>query len=74
MFGFEPEEAKQLGSAGRFKKRIQKFKDKGKMFPSGQHLLWWWFHNIVAHGAIAVVPCKGTFWLHDWSSKKLNAE
>ena len=72
MFGFEPEEAQKLGSYGRFHKRIEKFKNRP--FPYAQHYFWWIFHNCVAHMLIGVCPVSWTFKLHDWTSKKLNAE
>lgn len=73
MFGFEAEEAEQLGSWGRFHKRIDKFKAAGKRCPILQHHCWWLFHNCVAHMLIGLIPHRVTFWLHDWTSKKLNA-
>lgn len=74
MYGFEPEKAKKLGSWGRFYKRIDKFKAAGKKCPLLQHHLWWLFHNCVAHMLIGIIPCQCTFSLHDWTSRKLNAE
>ena len=73
MFGFEKEEAKALGSEGRYAKRIEKFKLAGKRFPRLQHYAWWVLHNIGAHGLLAVCPCRWTFRFHDWTSIKLNA-
>lgn len=32
---------------------------------------WWLLHNIVAHAAIGLLPCRPTFALHDWSAKKM---
>jgi hypothetical protein len=32
----------------------------------------WVLHNVVAHTAIGLVPCKATFAFHDWSAKKMN--
>lgn len=74
MFGFNEEEAKQLGSAGRFKARIEKFKSNGAKFPRTQHYFWWIIHNLLAHGALAIIPCSYTFRFHDWTSRKLNAD
>ncbi len=74
MFGFEKEEAKELGSWGRFYARIEKFRAKGRSFPVVRHHFWWLFHNCVAHMLIGLVPFKWSFWLHDWTSRKLNAE
>ena len=73
MFGFDPDEAKVLGSEGRYAKRIEKFKARGVRFPRLQHYGWWMFHNIVAHGLLAIYPCRFTFRFHDWTSVKLNA-
>jgi len=73
MFGFEEEEAKVLGSEGRYAKRIEKFRARGVRFPRLQHYAWWVIHNIGAHGMLAVYPCRWTFRFHDWTSVKLNA-
>lgn len=73
MFGFEIEEARQLGSAGRYEKRIEKFKAAGASFPRLQHYAWWLLHNLLAHGFLALCPCKWSFAFHDWSSVRLNA-
>lgn len=73
MFGFEPLEAKRLGSAGRYEKRIEKFRAAGAKFPRLQHFAWWLLHNLVAHGLLGLFPCRWTFAFHDWSSVKLNA-
>ena len=73
MFGFQQDEAEELGSEGRFARRIEKFRAAGKSFPRVQHYFWWLVHNVVAHGSIAVVPCRSTFRFHDWTSIKLNA-
>jgi hypothetical protein len=32
----------------------------------------WVLHNVVAHTAIGLAPCKATFAFHDWSAKKMN--
>ena len=32
----------------------------------------WMLHNIVAHAAIGLLPCKATFGLHDWSARAMN--
>ncbi len=74
MFGFEPDEAEKLGSEGRYERRIEKFRAAGKRAPRVQHYAWWVIHNAVAHGFLAVVPCRLTFRFHDWTSKKLNAQ
>ena len=74
MFGFEPEEAEELGSAGRFRRRIQKFRNKGRRCPVIQHYCWWVIHNAVAHLFLAIAPFKWSFAFHDWTSRKLNAE
>lgn len=74
MIGFEREEAKVLGSRGRFYRRIQKFRNKGKRFPAIQHYFWWVLHNAVAHLFLAAAPVKYAFDFHDWTSRKLNAE
>jgi hypothetical protein len=74
MFGFEPQEAKKLGSEGRFYARIDKFKEAKKPLPRTQHLFWWVFHNCVTHFLLGVCPVKYSFQLHDWSSRKLNAK
>jgi hypothetical protein len=73
MFGFDPEEAKELGSAGRYKVRIEKFKARGVKFPHLQHYFWWIVHNIIAHSMLAI-PCNFSFNFHDWTSRKLNAD
>ncbi len=73
MFGFESEEAEELGAAGRYEKRIEKFVAKKRKFPRLQHFSWWIIHNCVAHPFL-LIPCKWSFQFHDWSSKKLNAE
>jgi hypothetical protein len=73
MFGFEKEEAKALGSEGRYAARIEKFKVQGKRFPRLQHYAWWFVHNIFAHGWLAIWPCRKSFRFHDWTSIKLNA-
>lgn len=73
MFGFEPEEAKILGSEGRYAKRIEKFVLRGDRFPRLKHYAWWLLHNLIAHGALALCPCRFTFRFHDWTSIKLNA-
>lgn len=72
--GYTPEKTKEIGSWGRFYIRIEKFRLAGKMFPLVQHHCWWLFHNCVAHMSIGLIPCRFTFWLHDWTSRKLNAE
>lgn len=74
MFGFEPEEAQALGSAGRYEARIKKFEATGSRYPRIVHYFWWVLHNVGAHGFLAVAPCKYAFRFHDWSSKKLNAQ
>jgi len=74
MFGFEPQEAKKLGSEGRFHARIEKFKEAEKPLPRTQHLFWWVFHNAITHPLLAFFPVRWSFQLHDWSSKKLNAK
>ena len=73
MFGFEREEAQELGSEGRYAKRIEKFQARGARFPKLQHYMWWVIHNIGAHGLLAICPCRATFNFHDWTSIKLNA-
>ena len=73
MFGFDEEEAIELGSAGRFQARIEKFRIAGKRFPLLQHYAWWVIHNAGAHVFLAAVPCKWSFDFHDWTSRKLNA-
>lgn len=73
MFGFEREEAKALGSEGRYAKRIEKFEARGDRFPRLKHYLWWLLHNFVAHGLLAVFPFRFSFWFHDWTSIRLNA-
>lgn len=40
MFGFEPSEARVLGSEGRYAKRIEKFKARGDKFPKAKHYFW----------------------------------
>jgi hypothetical protein len=72
MFGFEPDEAKVLGSEGRYAKRIEKFRAKGVRFPRLRHYIWV-VHNIFAHGMLAICPCRWTFRFHDWTSIRLNA-
>lgn len=32
----------------------------------------WLLHNIVAHAAIGLLPCKATFDLHDWTARAMN--
>jgi len=73
MFGFREEEAKELGSQGRFKRRIEKFVLAGKSFPVLQHYMWWLIHNWLAHFMIGLLPLKPFFQFHDWTSRKLNA-
>ncbi len=73
MFGFDLEEAKVLGSEGRYAKRIEKFRAKGVSFPRLRHYFWWVFHNVGAHGLLAICPCRWTFRFHDWTSVRLNA-
>lgn len=73
MFGFLPEEAKVLGSEGRYAKRIEKFKARGDRFPRLKHYCWWFIHNVFAHGFLAICPCRASFRFHDWTSIKLNA-
>lgn len=73
MFGFEPQEAKVLGSEGRYFQRIEKFRARGDRFPRLKHYCWWVLHNIGAHGLLAVYPCRWTFRFHDWTSIRLNA-
>lgn len=74
MFGFEQEEATKLGAEGRFAARIEKFRKYGSRAPLLSHYCEWLFHNMVAHGLLAIAPCRWTFRLHDWSSRRLNAE
>lgn len=74
MFGFEPTAAKILGSSGRYEARIRKFRDARKRLPVVQHKFWWVFHNCVAHMLLGISPCQWSFRLHDWTSRKLNAE
>jgi len=31
----------------------------------------WVLHNVVAHTAIGLLPCRATFDLHDWTAKKM---
>jgi len=73
MFGFDEEEAEELGSAGRFEKRIDKFEEKGKWFPRLQHYFWWVIHNAVSH-PLLIIPIPMFFAFHDWTSRKINAE
>jgi hypothetical protein len=73
MFGFDRDEAEELGAAGRYQERIKKFEKKQRRFPRLQHALWWVLHNAVAHPFL-LMPCKWSFQFHDWSSRKLNAE
>ena len=72
--GYAPHEVEDLGSEGRFPEREQKFVRQDRRFPRLQHRLWWLAHNCVAHMAIGLFPHPKTFWLHDWTSRKLNAE
>jgi hypothetical protein len=70
MFRFEKPED---GSAERFDKRIEVFKQKKK--PVAVHHFWWFVHNCVAHPLIGVLPfAKWTFRFHDWTSHRINAE
>lgn len=73
MFGFQQQEARKLGSQGRYYKRIEKFKASGKSWPRTRHQFWWVFHNCVAHTLLGLFPCQWTFRLHDWTSVRLNA-
>jgi len=73
MFGFEKHEAAALGSEGRYEKRVEKFRAKGVHFPRVRHYFWWVVHNAMAHGGLAVWPCRATFRFHDWTSVRLNA-
>lgn len=73
MNGFDIEEAKRLGSEGRFYARIKKFEKAGKPFPKTQHLFWWVVHNALAHTLLAIFPVRWSFQFHDWTSLKLNA-
>ncbi len=73
MIGFEPQDAKRLGSEGRFYARIEKFEKAGKRFPKTQHLFWWVTHNAIAHTLLAICPMRWSFRFHDWTSLKLNA-
>ena len=74
MFGFARMEAEELGSSGRFNKRIEKFRKAGKRFPVLQHYFWWLTHNWLGHFMIGLLPIKPCFDFHDWTSKKLNAK
>jgi hypothetical protein len=73
MFGFDPIEAKKLGSEGRFHARIEKFKVANKRLPRLQHWAWWMIHNCVVH-PLLLIPVSWSFQFHDWSSRKLNAK
>lgn len=72
--GYKPFIVEELGSEGRFPIRERKFIKQDKRFPRAQHRFWWIMHNCIAHVAIGLFPHSKTFWLHDWTSKKLNAE
>lgn len=64
----------QIGSYGRFKERIKKFKDKHTDFPRVRHGFWWVMHNCVAHPIIGVLPVKKSFDFHDFTSDKINCK
>ena len=72
MLGFEPQEAEQLGSFGRFHERLARFQEDGKPLPKIRHHAWWLAHNLAAHTAIGLAPHPTTFRFHDWTSQKLN--
>jgi hypothetical protein len=71
----QPEEyinSDETGAEERFENRLQVFKNEGK--PVYKHHFWWFVHNCVAHPLIGLAPCKSTFNLHDWTSKKINGK
>lgn len=72
MFGFEEDEADELGSEGRYQAREARFVQDKRPAPKTRHRGWWVLHNCVVHVALGLVPCRATFWFHDWTSKKLN--
>ena len=39
------------------------------MMPQVENEGSWFIHNVLAHVAIGLVPCKTTFDLHDWSAE-----
>ncbi|MBL4845274.1 MAG: hypothetical protein JKY65_07100 [Planctomycetes bacterium] len=66
------EEALGKSSHARYLHRRQRFLDQAPTCPRLKHSAWWIAHNCVAHIAIGLVPCRSTFWLHDWTSRRLN--
>jgi hypothetical protein len=39
-----------------------------------RHRFWWITHNLFIHPLIAVYPCRTTFTLHDWSSRRMHGQ
>jgi len=68
----EREEELAASSHARYLHRRQRFVASGVSFPRARHAAWWLLHNCVAHLAIGLAPCAGSFWLHDATSRRLN--
>lgn len=56
-------------AAERFVKRRDQYKKAG--IPLAVHNGWWVIHNCIAHPMIGLLPSGATFWLHDYTSRKL---
>lgn len=39
-----------------------------------KYRFWWILHNSFIHPLIGVYPCKTTFLLHDWSSRRMHGQ
>lgn len=80
MFDFSRYEQKEQEilktSHGRFKHRIQKWKDYGhetsQTAEVAKHHFWWFVHNCIAHPLIGLFPIKKTFEFHDYTSRRIN--
>ena len=72
MFGFHRLEAEELGSAGRYHARVERFETDGMRAPRARHRAWWVVHNCIAHMVLGIAPCQTTFRFHDWTSRRLN--
>lgn len=56
----------------RFRHRIRFWKSRVVLLPTARHHFWWLAHNCVAHMGIGLFPTRATFWLHDYTSSKIN--
>ena len=39
-----------------------------------RHYFWWVLHNSIVHPLLGFIPCRATFKLHDWASRKLGGK